>query len=896
MTENEPRLPPGEAAAEEKVRHHIESMVADRTAELARANERLEQEIAQRRQAEEDLRQANRLLTVLSECNQAIVRATDEPALLQQICRVIVDLGGYPLAWVAFAEPGEAQVVRPVAQAGAEVTWAGAEGSRGPAGRAIRTGRPFIIGQIGADPDAASWQEEARRRGYTSVIALPLRREERVFGALSIYATATSTFGAEEASLWAELAGDLAYGIASLRAREARKRTEEALRESEQRYRGLVEMSPDAVVVHDGRHLLFTNPAAARIMGMADPAKAVGIAVVDFVHPDFRAVVAGRMHDMLQEWKVAPLIEEKFQRADGSPIDVEVAAMPIMWQGAPAVQVTFREITERKQAERVRTALYRLSEAAGSVLSLDELYQDIHTIIGRLMPARNFYIALYDAASETIQFPYYADEFDTTPPPQKLGRGLTDFVLRTGKPLLATPELYAQLVESGQVEKLGSPSVDWLGAPLKTRQGETVGVMAVQTYTEEVRLAATHQDILEFVSTQVAMAIERKRTDEALQQSEEKYRVLIENLSEVIFSLDLSGQFTFISPAIEQYTGYSPEQVIGQPFSRFVHPDDLPGLAASFERSLADQREPYEFRVHSKDGTIRYVRTSSQTLVEEGRVVGLTGVMSDVTRRKRAEEEREKLQAQLLQSQKMEVLGRLAGGVAHDFNNMLAVILGHAEMALQSTVPADPLHAELQEIRSAARRSANLTRQLLAFARKQNTAPIILNLNNAVFALVSMLRRLIGEEIELAWWPTVELWPVRMDPSQIDQVLTNLCVNARDAIDGSGRLTIETANASLDEKFCTHHPGIVPGDYVLLAVSDDGCGMDGETLAHLFEPFFTTKERGKGTGLGLATVYGIVKQNEGCIDVESEPGMGTVFRIYLPRYVETRDQRLAIGE
>ncbi|MFN2225106.1 MAG: sensor histidine kinase, partial [Anaerolineae bacterium] len=174
--------------------------------------------------------------------------------------------------------------------------------------------------------------------------------------------------------------------------------------------------------------------------------------------------------------------------------------------------------------------------------------------------------------------------------------------------------------------------------------------------------------------------------------------------------------------------------------------------------------------------------------------------------------------------------------------------------------------------------------------------PIILNLNNAVFALVSMLRRLIGEEIELAWWPTVELWPVRMDPSQIDQVLTNLCVNARDAIDGSGRLTIETANASLDEEFCTRHPGIVPGDYVLLAVSDDGCGMDGETLAHLFEPFFTTKERGKGTGLGLATVYGIVKQNEGCIDVESEPGMGTVFRIYLPRYVETRDQRLAIGE
>jgi len=534
---------------------------------LARTNEQLQREIAHRQRAEEELRQANRMLSVLSEGNQAVVRATAEPALLQEICRIIVDLGGYPLAWVGFAEQDAAQTVRPVAQAGAEpgyleaagVTWSDTDRGRGPTGRAIRSGQPCIAGDIRTDPHFAPWREEALRRGYASSIALPLRDENGVFGTLNIYAAVPDAFSAEEARLLTELASDLAYGIASLRERVERRRVEEALRESEQRYRGLVEMAPDAVAVHDGQRLLFANPAAAALLGVGDASEAVGMKVIDFVHPDSQPVAAARMREMLKKWKVAPLIEEKFQRVDGSTIDVEVAAMPIMWQGVPAAQVTFRDITGRKQAERVQAAIYRLSEAAQTAPSLDELYSSIHAIIGQLMPAQNFYIALYHTPSETVQFPYYADEFDSIPPPQKLRRGLTDLVLRSGKPLLATPEVYTHLVESGQVEVLGSPSVDWLGVPLKTWQGETVGVMAVQTYTEDVRLAVSDQNILEFVSTQVAMAIERKQADEALQHSEEKYRALIENLSEVIFTVDLSGRFTFISPAIEQYTGFHPD-------------------------------------------------------------------------------------------------------------------------------------------------------------------------------------------------------------------------------------------------------------------------------------------------------------------------------------------------
>jgi CheY-like chemotaxis protein len=232
----------------------------------------------------------------------------------------------------------------------------------------------------------------------------------------------------------------------------------------------------------------------------------------------------------------------------------------------------------------------------------------------------------------------------------------------------------------------------------------------------------------------------------------------------------------------------------------------------------------------------------------------------------------------------MESVGRLAGGVAHDFNNMLSVILGNTELAMEKAGPEDPLHAHIQEIRKAAMHSAEITRQLLAFARKQVIAPRVLDLNDTVEEMLKMLRRLIGEDIDLVWQPAPGLWPVRMDPSQIDQILTNLGVNARDAISGVGRVTIETQNVVFDEAYCADHPGFVPGEFALLAVSDDGCGMDHETRDKLFEPFFTTKGVGQGTGLGLSTVLGIVKQNDGFINVYSEPGKGTIFKVYLPRH------------
>ncbi|MCD6342720.1 MAG: response regulator [Spirochaetaceae bacterium] len=310
---------------------------------------------------------------------------------------------------------------------------------------------------------------------------------------------------------------------------------------------------------------------------------------------------------------------------------------------------------------------------------------------------------------------------------------------------------------------------------------------------------------------------------------------------------------------------------------------------------LIQKNKPYnlEYDVIRTINDIRITVNSiaERVTAEDGTLVRISGTIQDITARRQERHRREDLQAQLNQAQKMESVGRLAGGIAHDFNNMLGVILGHTEMALGQVNPDEPLFEGLLEIQSAATRSKDLTQQMLAFARKQTITPLVLDLNETVENMLKMLRRLIGEDIHLAWLPGSGVWPVKLDPSQIDQLLANLCVNARDAIEGVGKVIIETENITFDQAYCDINPGIVPGSYILLAFSDDGCGMDAETQKMIFEPFFTTKDVGTGTGLGLATVYGIVKQNNGFINVYSEPGDGTTFKIYLPRHADEKEQK-----
>jgi len=402
------------------------------------------------------------------------------------------------------------------------------------------------------------------------------------------------------------------------------------------------------------------------------------------------------------------------------------------------------------------------------------------------------------------------------------------------------------------------------------------GILHVQAFVAieyehgtPVALFGTIQDITE-----------RKQAERALRESEHRSRTIIENSRDIIYTLNADGRFLFVSPAMRHLLGYDETAMVGRTARSIIHPDEVAACEQAMRRILTEgiQTPGLEYRIRHANGEWRWF-TSTGGVVHDanGNRLHFQGMARDIT-------DRRKLEEQLRQSQKMESVGRLAGGVAHDYNNMLSVILGYTELALAQVPPTEPLHADLKEIFNAANRSADITRQLLAFARRQTITPEVLDLNASVEGLLKMLRRLIGEDIDLAWLPGTDLWPVRMDPSQLNQILANLCVNARDAIADVGKIIIETKRALIDEAFCADHPGFRPGEYVLLAISDDGCGMDKQILTHLFEPFFTTKEIGKGTGLGLAMVYGIVKQNDGFIAVYSEAGKGSTFRIYLPRH------------
>ncbi|MFO7600467.1 MAG: PAS domain S-box protein, partial [Candidatus Desulfacyla sp.] len=398
----------------------------------------------------------------------------------------------------------------------------------------------------------------------------------------------------------------------------------------------------------------------------------------------------------------------------------------------------------------------------------------------------------------------------------------------------------------------------------------------------------------------------RKLVEKKLRESEEKYRLVVDNIADVITVMDFNLRFTYVSPSIIRLRGYTVEEAMAQTMEQIMTPESLQIITRALEEDMqleaggaADPRRTrvLELEEYRKDGSTVWIENSVSYIRDTAlKPVGIISLSRDITDRKRAEAEHEKLQAELMQAQKMESVGRLAGGVAHDFNNKLTVILGYAQMAMEGLGKTGPLYGNLQEIMKAGKQSVEIVRQLLAFARKQIIAPEVLDLNETMEGMLKMLRRLIGEDIHLAWEPATDLWPVKMDPSQIDQILANLCVNARDAIQGAGKVAIETRNTVLNEADCAQHPGAVPGEYVMLAVNDNGCGMDRETLENIFEPFFTTKEAGKGTGLGLATVYGIVKQNNGSIYVESEPGKRTAFRIYLPRHGEEVEEKVEAVE
>ena len=369
-----------------------------------------------------------------------------------------------------------------------------------------------------------------------------------------------------------------------------------------------------------------------------------------------------------------------------------------------------------------------------------------------------------------------------------------------------------------------------------------------------------------------------------LSASEARYRSLVDNLGDLVYVLDAEGRFTFVSPAAARF-GHAPQDVIGRSIFEFVHPEDFHLLAANWADAIAGKPVVATMRSIDAAGKVRFVRVAGRAVVEDGRIVGSEGVMTDLTQLHETEQ-------QLRTSQKMEAIGRLAGGVAHDFNNLLLVISAYTDLAIEALPPDSPVVADLDEVRRAGERAVGLTRQLLAFSRRQVLRPEAVDMNALVSGLEKMLSRLLGEDILLRFTPGRPVGPVKADVGQIEQVVVNLAINARDAMPNGGTLMITTANAEIDAEAASHMLGLSPGSYVRITVADTGTGMDEATIGRIFEPFFTTKPAGKGTGLGLATAYGIVNQSGGHIRVESRPGEGSRFEIFLPRTHDTPSQEL----
>ena len=419
------------------------------------------------------------------------------------------------------------------------------------------------------------------------------------------------------------------------------------------------------------------------------------------------------------------------------------------------------------------------------------------------------------------------------------------------------------------------------------QQGRIVAVVGVANKEDDYNQGDIAQ--LGLLMDAVWRFVERKQAEQALEQAFREWSYAMDAFDDIIYLLDLERHLVRANKAFYLVMDTTPETAIGRRIDTIMHPQGSNRLCPI---CLAqDERRDLQVIMEADDPNNPVGGRPVEVVVkiirdQQGQAASIFTTLHDLSTVRQEMDERAALEKQLQQAQRMESVGRLAGGVAHDFNNMLGVIIGYADMALTQVDEAQPLHAALREIQKAALHSADLTRQLLAFARKQAVMPKVLNLNEMVDGMLKMLQRLIGENISLNWQPGSILWTVKMDPSQVDQILANLCVNARDSIAGVGKISIATENIVLDQNFCGAFPDCKPGEYVLLAVSDTGCGMDKETLAHIFEPFFTTKDIGAGTGLGLATVDGIVHQNNGFLQVSSLPGQGTTFSIYLPRYVE----------
>jgi PAS domain S-box-containing protein len=784
---------------------------------------------------------------------------------------------------------------------------------------------------------------------------------------------------------------------------------ESKIKESEQWLSTTLTSIGDAVIAtNDNGVVTFINPVALDLMRVTREeilGKDLG-AIFRIVDESTRAA-ANPADAALKSGEGNHLSHQTLLLAsDGTEIPIYYNVAPI--RGAlgnhQGVVLVFRDVTERIRSERLQSALYRISEAATSASDLQTLFASVHQIVAGLLPAKNFYLALCDPQRTSISFPYFVDEYDGALGPQILaarsfGRGITEFLIQSEGTLLLSGDSLRQLGEQNEISIVGTVPYFWLGTPLRTADGQIIGAVAVQSYTEGVGYTARDKDVLEFVSTQIAMAVDRKRAEQTLRESEERFRTIFARSAVGIGITDIRTRRIIESnAALQVMLGYSAEELRETTTTGLMHPDDVADELETNRKLLEGLADHIvtEKRWIRKDGNIVWGRVTA-SVVKDPAGVPLFGIglVEDITQKNDAEEmireqaalldhaqdaicvrdleskitywnkgaerlygwsskdaigknefdlllrdispevgraqkqvledgewvgeltqktrsgdevivqshwtlvrnaageatsvlvintnmtDRKKLEAQFLRAQRLESIGTLAGGIAHDLNNVLSPIMLAAHL-LRSRTTDPAVRKWIDTIESSAQRGAGILSQVLTFARGATGKRMVVQPKHLLKEMGKIASETFPRSIESTVDVARDLWTITGDPTQLHQVLMNLCVNARDAMPAGGMLTIKGENTVLDEASAHQVIDAVPGRYVLLTVSDTGTGIPPQILEKVFEPFFTTKEPGRGTGLGLSTVHAIVKSHKGFIRVFSTPGKGTTFQIYLP--------------
>ncbi len=888
----------------------------------------------ERQRKREELVKAKRVIQALSECNHAVIHINDEAELLRAICRIVVDVGGYRMALMEYAEEDQDQTVMPVGGCGYEKDYPekiraprkDIERGRGTTATCIRTGPPGVFCFAGRQAEFAPWKVKDLKRDHASAISLPLFLDGQRLGALTIYSSETEAFDTEEVEFLVELSGNLSYGIGVLRLREAQMQAEESLKEAylglerrvEERTAELIKVNAelrreveerrqaeDALRLNERRlrraevvarfgnweFILGSDEVkcseGARVIYGLDHSEWSIRAVQSITLPEYRDMLDKALDELIEEGKPYN-VQFKIRRpTDGKIVDIHSIA-----KYSPEKGVVFgaiQDITERKQAEEALQRSERektiLNEIANVFLTIpdENIYEEVLAVILKALKCR------YGV------FGYIGDGGDLIIP--SMTREIWSDCQVEGKSIVFSRHLWGDSLWGKAIMEKKSFSSD---GPFQTPEGhlpvynfltvpivfadKTIGLASGANkdggFSEEDKTVL--ERIAGSISPILNTRLQRDKQELERKQAEEKYRDIFENSVTGIYQATLEGHFLKVNAAMAHIFGYDPPEellnMVNDVRQLYVHPERRSEMLRLIEKHGAVRE--FEVECFRKDKSVVWVALNIRTVRDStGQIAYLEGTASDITDRKL-------LKARLDQAQKMEAIGTLAGGIAHDFNNILTPIIGYSELSLGIVPKDDKLSHNMRQVLVSANRAKDLVKQILTFSRKTKEEKRPVRVSIIINEALKLLRSSLPSTIEIrqSIHPDAIDSATMADPTQIHQVLMNLCTNAAHALrERPGTLAITLENVDIGQCGEIVSPDLGPGPYLRLLVSDTGCGMDAALQQRIFDPYFTTKGPDEGTGLGLAVVYGIVKDLSGAIAVLSEPGEGTTFEVYFPR-------------